>query len=116
MNLDKEQPLIMGKGDYDIKATMDFAEKILKDETSTNVELTLAHNLKRALRHLDFWLGKYLAASKEAKEYRKENWIPASVRLPNPAEIAKDNGSFMVQTESSERFSCEFDKIGRAHV
>jgi hypothetical protein len=115
MKLDKVQPLIKGKGDYDIKATMEFAEKILEDETSTNVERTLAHNLKRSLKHLDFWLGKYMSTSKETKEYGKENWIPASVRFPNPVEIAKDNGNFMVQIASGERFLCEFDSLSNGY-
>lgn len=59
MKLDKVMPIIEGHGDFDLKATRDFAEKVLADQESNNLELTLAHNLRRTVRHLNFWIGKY---------------------------------------------------------
>ena len=59
MKLDKVISIIEGQGDFDLKATGDFAEKVLEDKSSNNLELTLAHNLKRAIKHLNFWVGKY---------------------------------------------------------
>lgn len=65
MKLDKVMPIIEGHGDFDLKATSDFAETVLADKSSNNLELTLAHNLKRAVKHLNFWVGKYSESVEE---------------------------------------------------
>jgi hypothetical protein len=65
MKLDKVIPIIEGHGDFDLKATSDFAETVLADKSSNNLELTLAHNLKRAVKHLNFWVGKYSESVEE---------------------------------------------------
>ena len=76
MKLEKVIPVIQGRGDFDVKATMDFAEKVLTDGESNNLELTLAYNLRRSLRHMELWLKKYLELHKSVK------WIPVADKLP----------------------------------
>ena len=38
-------------------------------------------------------------------------WIPVEERLPTRGECEKDNNEFFVQTNTGERFSCEYDPL-----
>ena len=40
---------------------------------------------------------------------RNDGWIPVEERLPTKEECEKDNNNFLVQVDSGERFSCEYD-------
>ena len=40
-----------------------------------------------------------------------DGWIPVEERLPTRGECEKDNNEFLVQTNTGERFSCEYDPL-----
>ena len=42
-------------------------------------------------------------------KHMNDGWIPAEERLPTKEERKKDNNNFLVQVDSGERFSCEYD-------
>lgn len=44
-----------------------------------------------------------------------QQWIPVSERLPNENEIKKDEGCFMVQSDTGERFTCNFDSLANGY-
>ena len=42
-------------------------------------------------------------------------WIPAEERLPTKEECEKDNNEFLVQTDTGERLSCEYDPLSNGY-
>ena len=43
------------------------------------------------------------------RKHMNDGWIPVEERLPTKEERKKDNNNFLVQVDSGERFSCEYD-------
>ena len=43
------------------------------------------------------------------RKHMDDGWIPVDERLPTKEECKKDNNNFLVQVDSGERFSCEYD-------
>lgn len=43
------------------------------------------------------------------RKHMNDDWIPVEDRLPTEEECKKDNNNFLVQVDSGERFSCEYD-------
>ena len=43
------------------------------------------------------------------RKHMNDGWIPVEERLPTKEECEKDNNEFLVQVDSGERFSCEYD-------
>ena len=61
------------------------------------------HYIKKAWEHcLDRVVGIIL-------KHMNDGWIPVEERLPTKEECKKDNNNFLVQVDSGERFSCEYD-------
>ena len=61
------------------------------------------HYIKKAWEHcLDRVVGIIL-------KHMNDGWIPVEERLPTKEERKKDNNNFLVQVDSGERFSCEYD-------
>lgn len=44
-------------------------------------------------------------------KHMNDGWIPVDERLPTRGECEKDNNEFFVQTNTGERFSCEYDPL-----
>lgn len=40
-----------------------------------------------------------------------DGWIPVDERMPTKEECENDNNEFLVQTDTGERFSCEYDPL-----
>lgn len=45
------------------------------------------------------------------RKYMSGGWIPCSERMPTKEECEKDNNEFLVQTDTGERFSCQYDPL-----
>ena len=45
------------------------------------------------------------------RKHMNDGWIPCSERMPTKEECEKDNNEFLVQTDTGERFSCEYDPL-----
>lgn len=45
------------------------------------------------------------------RKHMNGGWIPVNKRLPTKEECEKDNNEFIVQTNTGERFSCEYDPL-----
>lgn len=48
-------------------------------------------------------------SKKIIRKHINDGWIPVEERLPTKEECEKDNNEFLVQVDSGERFSCEYD-------
>ena len=44
-----------------------------------------------------------------------DGWIPVGDRLPTKEECEKDDNEFLVQTDTGERFSCEYDPLANGY-
>lgn len=49
------------------------------------------------------------------REHMNEGWIPVEERLPTKEECEKDNNVFIVQSDTGERFSCEYDPLSNGY-
>ena len=45
------------------------------------------------------------------RKHMNDGWISVEERLPTRGECEKDNNEFFVQTNTGERFSCEYDPL-----
>ena len=45
------------------------------------------------------------------RKHMNDGWISVEERLPTRGECEKDNNEFLVQTNTGERFSCEYDPL-----
>ena len=52
-----------------------------------------------------------LEAREIIRKHMDDGWIPVEERLPTRGECEKDNNEFFVQTNTGERFSCEYDPL-----
>lgn len=53
----------------------------------------------------------FLEARDVIRKHMNDGWIPVEERLPTRGECEKDNNEFFVQTNTGERFSCEYDPL-----
>lgn len=42
---------------------------------------------------------------------KNDGWVPVEDQLPTKEECEKDNNEFLVQTDTGERFFCEYDPL-----
>ena len=49
------------------------------------------------------------------RKHMNDGWIPVEERLPTKEECEKDNNEFLVQTNTGERFSCEYDPLSNGY-
>lgn len=70
-------------------------------EEQRSYEADNAQNYNKALEHDADIIRKQINAG----------WIPVEERLPTRGECEKDNNEFFVQTNTGERFSCEYDPL-----
>ena len=77
---------------------MQELEKILEDINENTINLFSGVNMISAKK-----------VEKILRKHMNDGWIPAEERLPTKEERKKDNNNFLVQVDSGERFSCEYD-------
>ena len=58
---------------------------------------------------------KWYQKGYEDGKKNNNGWIPFSERLPTKKECEKDNNEFLVQTDTGERFSCEYDPLANGY-
>ena len=49
------------------------------------------------------------------RKHINDGWISVEERLPTVEECEKENNEFFVQTDSGERFSCEYDPLANGY-
>ena len=54
-------------------------------------------------------------AFKKLAKCMNDGWISVEERLPTVEECEKENNEFFVQTDSGERFSCEYDPLANGY-
>ena len=61
----------------------------------------------------------FIEAYKECQDiirkHMNDGWVPVEDRLPTKHECEKDNNEFLVQTNTGERFSCEYDPLSNGY-
>ena len=63
----------------------------------------------------DGCLLKYADVEDIIRKHMNDGWIPVEQRLPTKEECDKDNNTFIVQTDSGYRFSCEYDPLANGY-
>lgn len=53
----------------------------------------------------------YQKGYEDGRGKSNDGWVPVEDRLPTKEECEKDNNEFLVQTDTGERFSCEYDPL-----
>ena len=56
-----------------------------------------------------------LEAREIIRKHMNDGWIPVGDRLPTKEECEKDDNEFLVQTDTGERFSCEYDPLANGY-
>ena len=49
------------------------------------------------------------------RKHMNDGWISVEERMPTKQECEKDNNEFLVQTDTGERFSCEYDPLSNGY-
>ena len=73
--------------------------------------------LEKILEEIDIKISGSMGRKREGllealdiiRKHMNDGWIPVEERLPTKEECKKDNNNFLVQVDSGERFSCEYD-------
>ena len=78
---------------------MQELEKILKE-----IDIKISGSMGRKREGL-------LEARDIIRKHMNDGWISVEERLPTRGECEKDNNEFFVQTNTGERFSCEYDPL-----
>ena len=62
--------------------------------------------------HIEELVGDFILIPKsEVRNHMNDGWISVEERLPTEEECKKDNAVFLVQSDTRERFSCEYDRL-----
>ena len=82
----------------EIESRMKYLEKIKEKYEDGNEKMAIWFRIDEIKR-----------VKKTIRKHMNDGWIPVEERLPTKEECEKDNNEFLVQVDSGERFSCEYD-------
>ena len=85
---------------------MQELEKILEEiEQKSFTNMTITHSMVVKMQDIRSIIRKHM----------NDGWISVEERLPTVEKCEKENNEFFVQTDSGERFSCEYDPLANGY-